>query len=61
LKLWIRECCTKVLWVFLLEENICEELCNPWKIVHLFPENFEEKVITRQGAKRLKEEALSSI
>jgi hypothetical protein len=30
-------------------------------IVHLFPENFEEKVIRRQGTKRLKEEALSSI
>ncbi len=30
-------------------------------IVHLFPEKLEEKVIRRQGTKRLKEEALSSI
>jgi hypothetical protein len=30
-------------------------------IVHLFPEKIEEKVIRRQGSKRLKEEALSGI
>jgi hypothetical protein len=29
--------------------------------VHLFPEKIEEKVIRRQGSKRLKEEALSGI